>query len=163
MSPRDRAQLITALLCLRIKARSRRPRSIYERVFLYERVARTASKRSTWSLNLKVLANKGKTDEAVQLFRRENQANEDALEKIMRCWSKNRLARALVKLGGTQHKTEAENLIENVGDLQVQIDAKHPRYEASLDDLVDFLFETGKFHEAGEVLLPISETQRSQK
>ena len=155
MSPRDRAQLITCLASLLEDQGKIEEAEKYLRNGLssYET---SCGMNSPETIDVvvklgKLLESKGKTDEAVQLFRRENQATEDALgeDHVDALQSKNRLARALVKLGGIQHKTEAENLMRKTLEIcKSKFDAKHPRYEASLDDLVDFLFETGKFHEA---------------
>jgi len=60
-----------------------------------------------------LLEKREKVQESVQLYRREAQGVEDALgEDHVDClFSKNRLARALVKLGGIKNKDEAETLM----------------------------------------------------
>ena len=155
MSLRDRAQLVTCLASLLQDQGKIVEAEKYLRkgLSLYEESCGTDSPETIDTVVKlgKLLEIRDKIDEAVQLFRRENQATEDALgaDHVDSLLSKNRLARALIKLGGVQNKTEAESLMRKTLEIcKSKYDTKHPRYEKSLDDLIDLLYKTSKFSEA---------------
>lgn len=151
MSMKDRAQLISCLASLlkdqnkldEAETYLRKGLSCYE-----EACGLDAPETITCVVKLgKLLEQKEKIEECVRLFRRDSQATEFALgdDHADTLLSKNRLARALMKLGGSKNELEAEDLMVKSLETCLRKFGDHPRTESSRDDLIYLLIQCKKY------------------